>query len=196
MKVKCLNDAYAMTRVAWLAALLLVLVAAVACATEAPPLPEAGEMTLSVSSPAFGAGGGIPTKYTCDGQNISPPLSWSQGPAGTGSFALIVDDPDAPLGVFTHWVIFNLPPDTRELPQGVIAEGELASGALQGRNDVGKIGYFGPCPPPGPAHHYRFTLYALDKPLDLAAGTSKARVLDAMEGHILAQGQLIGTYQR
>lgn len=163
---------------------------------EPQPAEEEGDMVLSLSSSAFEAGGGIPAKYTCRGENISPPLSWSQAPAGTSSFALIMDDPDTPRGVFTHWVLFNLPPDSRELPKSVPTEGELASGALQGKNDVPhQIGYFGPCPPSG-VHHYRFTLYALDKTLDLAAGASKEQVLAAMQGHILAQDELVGTYQR
>jgi len=153
-------------------------------------------MALSVSSSVFEEGGEIPAKYTCEGENISPPLSWGEAPAGTGSFALIMDDPDAPIGVFTHWVLFNLPPDSRELPEGVPAEGKLASGALQGNNGLSQIGYFGPCPPPGAVHHYGFTLYALDRTLDLAVGASKEQVLEAMRGHILAQGQLVGTYKR
>ena len=153
-------------------------------------------MTLSISSPAFQDGERIPAKYTCQGQDISPPLKWSQVPNETQSLALIVDDPDAPSGVFTHWVIFNLPPDSRELPEAVPAASQLPSSALQGKNDFGKIGYGGPCPPPGYPHRYRFTLYALDRQLDLKAGSSKKQVLNAMEGHILAQGQLTGTYQR
>jgi Raf kinase inhibitor-like YbhB/YbcL family protein len=164
--------------------------------SEASPLPKGEEAAFSITSPLFQAGEKIPVKYTCDGQNISPPLDWSQGSAGTNSFALIMDDPDSPGGAFTHWVIFNLPPDTRGLPEAVPAEGELSNGALQGKNNSGKIGYFGPCPPSGSAHHYRFTVYALDRPLDLAAGASKVQVLQAMQGHILAQGQLVGTYQR
>lgn len=153
-------------------------------------------MTLSISSPAFQDGERIPAKYTCQGQDISPPLKWSQVPDETQSLALIVDDPDAPSGVFTHWVIFNLPPDSRELPEAVPAASQLPSSALQGKNDFGKIGYGGPCPPPGYPHRYLFTLYALDRQLDLKAGSSKQQVLNAMEGHILAQGQLTGTYQR
>lgn len=163
---------------------------------EPEPLEGEGDIVLLLSSAAFEAGGEIPAKYTCKGENTSPPLSWSQAPAGASSFALIMDDPDAPRGVFTHWVLFNLPPDTRELAEGVPREGELASGALQGNNGTGRTGYLGPCPPSGPAHHYRFTLYALDKTLDLAAGASKEQVLNAMQGHILAQGELVGTYQR
>jgi len=107
-----------------------------------------------------------------------------------------MDDRDAPIGVFTHWIIFNLLQDTQKLPEAIPPEGKLVSGALQGKNGFGKIGYAGPCPPPGAAHRYRFTLYALDKLLDLAAGASEEQVLEAMKGHILAQVQLIGTYQR
>lgn len=153
-------------------------------------------MTLSLTSPAFRQGEEIPVQYTCDGQNVSPPLEWSQSPAGTESFALIVDDPDAPGGVFTHWVLFNLPGDSYQLPEAVQGQAQLPGGALEGKNNFGKIGYGGPCPPPGSPHRYRFTLYALDQSLDLKAGASKQQLLDAMVGHILAQGQLTGTYRR
>ena len=107
-----------------------------------------------------------------------------------------MDDPDAPGGVFTHWVIFNISSDSRELPEAVPTQAQLPSGALQGKNDFGRIGYGGPCPPSGRPHRYLFTLYALDQPLGLKAGASKKQVLDDMRGHILAQGQLTGTYQR
>jgi Raf kinase inhibitor-like YbhB/YbcL family protein len=157
--------------------------------------PEEEQKALSLSSPAFEEGGEVPDKYSCDGKNISPPLSWSGVPVGTGSFVLIMDDPDAPGGVFTHWVLFNLPPDILELAEDIPNKSELESGALQGKNGMGRTGYFGPCPPGG-THHYRFTLYALDKPIDLAAGVSKERVLETMEGHILAEAQLMGTYRR
>lgn len=153
-------------------------------------------MVLSVSSPAFQEGDRIPSKYTCQGQDISPALAWSEPPAGTQSFALVMDDPDAPGGVFTHWVIFNISSDSRELSEAVLAQAELPTGALQGKSDFGRIGYGGPCPPPGRPHRYRFTLYALGQALGLKAGASKKQVLDAMQGHILAQGQLTGTYQR
>jgi Raf kinase inhibitor-like YbhB/YbcL family protein len=153
-------------------------------------------MSFSITSPAFADGAEIPVKYSCDGENVSPPLDWSEVPTGTASFALILDDPDAPVGVFTHWVIFNLPPDTRGLPEALPKDGTLASGALQGKNGGGNIRYIGPCPPRGTPHHYRFTLYALDKSLDLATGASKDQVLQAMQGHILAQSQLVGLYQR
>jgi Raf kinase inhibitor-like YbhB/YbcL family protein len=153
-------------------------------------------MVLAVSSPAFQEGGKIPTKYTCEGQDVSPALTWGEPPAETRSFVLIVDDPDAPSGVFTHWVLFNLPVGSRELPEAVPTQAQLPNGSLQGKNDFGRIGYGGPCPPPGRPHRYQFTLYALDQPLDLKAGASKKQVIGAMQGHILAQGQLTGTYQR
>jgi Raf kinase inhibitor-like YbhB/YbcL family protein len=153
-------------------------------------------MTLSLSSPVFQEGQNIPIKYTCDGQDISPPLTWSEPPSETQSFALIMDDPDAPGGVFTHWLLFNLPADSRELAEAVPPQNELPNGTLQGKNDFGAIGYGGPCPPLGPAHHYRFTIFALDQPLDLKAGASRKQVLGAITGHILARGQLIGIYQR
>jgi Raf kinase inhibitor-like YbhB/YbcL family protein len=153
-------------------------------------------MVLAVSSSAFQEGGKIPTKYTCEGQDVSPALTWGEPPAETRSFALIVDDPDAPGGVFTHWVLFNLPVGSRELPEAVPTQAQLANGSLQGKNDFGRIGYGGPCPPPGRPHRYQFTLYALDQPVDLKAGASKKQVIGAMQGHILAQGRLTGTYQR
>ena len=175
--------------------LCLVVVLSVGCEYRERPLKE-GEMALTVLSSAFQEGDKIPAKYTCEGQDVSPPLAWSEPPAGTRSLALIVDDPDAPGGVFTHWLLFNIPPDSRELPEAVPTQAELASGALQGKTDFGRTGYGGPCPPPGRPHRYQFTLYALDQPLDLEGGASKKQLLSAMEGHILTQGQLTGTYQR
>ena len=153
-------------------------------------------MTLSLSSIAFQDGEGIPVKHTCEGQDVSPPLMWSEPPQGTQSLALIVDDPDAPGGVFNHWVLFNIPPDSRQLPEALPTQAQLPSGALQGKNGFGRVGYGGPCPPPGRPHHYCFTLNALNRVLDLKAGVSKKQALDAMQGHILAQGKLTGTYQR
>lgn len=174
---------------------LTVISFAPACSSGAPA-PQEGAMTLSISSAAFKDGSRIPARFTGDGADISPPLVWGEPPQQTQSFALIVDDPNAPGGVFTHWVLFDLPPDTRQLDEGIPSQQQLRSGAQQGRNDFGKIGYGGPFPPHGPAHHYRFTLYALDASLGLKSGASKSQVLAAMKGHILAQGLLIGTYQR
>ena len=153
-------------------------------------------MVFSISSSAFKDGGGIPSKYTCEGKNISLPLEWSEPPVGTKSLALIFDDPVAISGVFTHWIVFNLPADTRRLSEGMPRGDRLQNDALQGTTSYGKAGYGGPCPPPGPVHHYRFILYALDKMLELGAGASKKQVLDALKGHVLAQTQLTGLYQR
>ncbi len=151
---------------------------------------------LSLSSPAFEEGDEIPVKYTGDGEDISPPLEWTEPPVGTQSFALIVDDPDAPGGIWTHWVIFNLPAHHRELSEAIPTSKQLPNGASQGENDFDDIGYGGPAPPRGVIHHYQFTLYALDQHLDLEAGVTKSRFLRVAEDHILAQSQLIGTYQR
>jgi Raf kinase inhibitor-like YbhB/YbcL family protein len=153
-------------------------------------------MTLSISSPGFQEGERIPAKYTCEGQNASPLLEWSETPEKAQSLALIMDDPDAPAGVFSHWVIFNIPPDSIKLPEAVPTEPQLPDGCQQGRNDAGRIGYYGPCPPPSRPHHYRFTLYALDKRLELRTGISKEQLLGAMQGHILDQGRLTGIFQR
>ncbi|MDO8578099.1 MAG: YbhB/YbcL family Raf kinase inhibitor-like protein [Dehalococcoidales bacterium] len=153
-------------------------------------------MSLSISSNAFKDGERIPTKYTCEGLNVSPPLQWTEPPAGTVSFALIVDDPDAPAGTFTHWVLFNIPIGVRRLDESIPRQDRLQIGALHGKTDYGTVGYGGPCPPRGPVHHYRFTIYALDKAIDLKAGASKKQLLDAIKGRILAQAQLTGLYQR
>lgn len=179
-----------------LAALLVFSSTVVACAREVPATQEEVRVTLSLSSTAIEEGDRIPVKYTCDGQDISPPLLWGEPPQVTEAFALIVDDPDAPGGVFTHWVLYNLPANVHQLREGIPAQERLENGTLQGKNDFGRIGYGGPCPPRGPAHRYRFTIYALDKSLDLKPKASKKQLLDAMKGHVLAQGQLIGTYQR
>ena len=153
-------------------------------------------MTLSLKSPAFTHEGDIPRKHTCDGADVSPALNWSDPPAGTQSFSLIMDDPDAPGRTWVHWVIYNLPAQARELPEGVPKESELKDGTRQGRNDFAKPGYGGPCPPRGAPHRYYFKLYALDAKLNLPAGAGKAGVESAMKGHILAEAQLMGRYRR
>jgi hypothetical protein len=152
-------------------------------------------MTISMSSPAFADGELIPVKYTCDGENVSPPLEWGGLPAGAQSLALIMDDPDAPSGTFVHWVIYDLPPTLSGLPEDVPSDEKPSVGGTQGNNGAGKLGYTGPCPPSG-THHYFFRLYALDARLDAAAGLSKDKLLQAMEGHVLAQGELMGIYSR
>ncbi len=153
-------------------------------------------MAMTLRSDAFQEGATISVKYTCDGDDLSPPLNWGGMPPQTRSFALIVDDPDAPSGVFTHWVIFDITANTHKLVEGVKPVPQLPDGAIQGKNSFGKVGYGGPCPPRGPAHHYHFTVYALDDMLRLTPGASKEQVLGAMQGHILDQSQLIGLYQR
>ena len=152
-------------------------------------------MELKVTSPAFKNGEMILKKYTCDGEEVSPPLEWSGIPAGTNSIALISDDPDAPMGTWVHWVIFNMPPDTKGLPENIPHKETLDNGARQGIDDSRQIGYGGPCPPSG-THRYYFKVYALDKMLDLKSGILKKDLLKAMEGHILAQGEIMGRYKR
>ena len=153
-------------------------------------------MKLEITSNSFSAQQNIPKQYTCDAEDRSPELHWSKPPAGTKSVALIADDPDAPASTWVHWVLFNLPADTQNLPEGVPKSESLESGALQGTNDFGKIGYGGPCPPPGKPHRYFFKLYALDGKLNLKAGAKKADVERAMKGHVLAQGETVGRYGR
>ncbi len=152
--------------------------------------------TMHLTSTSFQDGSQIPAQYTCSGEGLSPQLAWSAPPARTASLALIVTDPDAPRGVFTHWVLYDLPVGMRTLTEGVPGVGLLVDGAHQGRNDFGEIGYGGPCPPPGSPHHYIFTLYALDIKLNLPVGETRAQVEAAMQGHILAKGRLIGLFQR
>lgn len=152
-------------------------------------------MKITITSNAFQEGGIIPKKYTCDGENISPQLAWNNIPQGTKSLAIINDDPDAPVGTWVHWVIYNIPPDSKELLEHVLPQKVLQNGTKQGTNDFRKIGYGGPCPPGG-THRYYFKIYALDKMLTEEAGMTKAQLLKAMEGHILAEGQLMGKYKR
>lgn len=153
-------------------------------------------ISLVVSSPGFKSGERIPVLYTCDGTDISPRLSWSGAPAGVKTYALIMDDPDSAGGTFTHWVIFNVPGDAMGLPENVPRDRSLDNGAAQGKNDFGKIGYNGPCPPASKIHHYTFHLYALDTVLSLDPGVSASEVRTAMQGHVIAHGELMGTYSR
>lgn len=196
MKVDRLREQYNIHRGPVLLIIFYLVVMLLIGCKSREQLPKEGEMTLSISSTAFHEGDSIPGKYTCQGQDISPHLTWGEPPEGTQSFALIMDDPDAPGGMFTHWVLFNIQSDARELPEAVPTQAELPSGAMQGKNDFGRIGYGGPCPPPGRPHRYQFTIYALDQTLNLNAGVSKKQLISTMQGHVLAQGQLTGTYQR
>jgi len=152
-------------------------------------------MSMTLSSPAFDAGQAIPLTYSCRGRDISPALEWSDPPAGTQSFALIMDDPDAPVGTWDHWVLYNIPASTRRLAEAIPPEASLSDGSLHGKNSWGRLGYGGPCPPSG-THRYFFRLYALDTTLPLASGASKKQVLEAMKGHILGQAELMGTFSK
>jgi len=153
-------------------------------------------MAFDLTSSAFQEGDIIPKKYTCDGSDVSPPLCWGIPPTGTGGYVIIADDPDAPVGTWVHWVIYNLPLDLRGLPEGIPTKERLADGAFQGLNDFKRVGYGGPCPPPGKPHRYYFKLYALDRALDVKPRATKARVLNACKGHILAEAQLMGRFGR
>jgi Raf kinase inhibitor-like YbhB/YbcL family protein len=156
---------------------------------------EGLSMTFRVTTTSFRSGGPIPKKFTCDGEDISPALSWTDPPTGTKGLAVIVDDPDAPAGTWVHWVLYDLPAETHNLPEGTPKDRSLPGGAQQGRNDFGKIGYNGPCPPRGTVHRYFFKLYALNSKTGLNPGATKSEFERAMKGHILAQAELIGKFQ-
>ncbi len=153
-------------------------------------------MPFTLTSTAFQEGGIIPKMHTCSGQDISPPLQWSVPPKGTRSFALIMDDPDAPTTTWVHWVIFNIPGQSSGLPEGVPHQNSFPNGEQQGINDFSRTGYGGPCPPPGKPHRYYWKLYALDTILKLQPGVKKAEVLAACQSHILSETQLIGRFGR
>jgi Raf kinase inhibitor-like YbhB/YbcL family protein len=152
--------------------------------------------SFQISTNAFSNGESIPKRFGCDGLNVSPQLTWTDPPTTTQSFALIMDDPDAPAGTWVHWILYNLPTDARELAENVPNREQLPNGAHQGRNSFNKTGYGGPCPPPGNPHRYFFKLYALDRKLNLRLGATKADVERAMQDHIVAQSELIGRYSR
>ena len=152
-----------------------------------------GIKKMKLTSSAFKQGESVPAKYSCDGDDVSPPLAWGGVPANTKSFALIVDDPDAPAGTWIHWTLFNIPPSAKVLPEGIRKMAQLSDGSIQGMTSHGSVGYEGPCPPSG-THRYYFTLYALDCLLNLDQSATKDVILNAIKGHVLAEGQLMGTY--
>jgi len=156
---------------------------------------EVEKMTIKLESPTFEEGGMIPSKYTADGESISPPLKWASVPEGTKSFALVSDDPDAPMGTWVHWVMWNIPADARQLAENIPPDENLPNGSRQGITDFGTYGYGGPAPPSG-THRYYFKIFALDTKLDLPGSSRKADLLKAIEGHVIAEGQLIGKYKR
>ena len=176
--------------------LLIVLLLIAASGANASAQNGGKNMSLTISSPSFSNGGDIAKKFTCDGADVSPQLSWTEPPAGTKSFALLSDDPDAPVGNWNHWVLWNLPPETRSLAEGLSKTAKLPDGSQQGMNDFRKTGYNGPCPPPGKPHRYYFKLFALDAKLDLKPGAGKRDLEAAMKGHILAQSEWMGRYGR
>ena len=153
-------------------------------------------MSFNIQTDAFRNGAEIPAKYTCSGANVSPALQWSNVPPNTKSLALIVDDPDAPGGTWTHWVLWDIPAHAGSLPEAVPHDESLPGGARQGKSDFGKVGYGGPCPPPGKAHRYFFRMYALDTVLALRGGSERPDLEDAMKRHILTQAEWMGTFKR
>jgi Raf kinase inhibitor-like YbhB/YbcL family protein len=182
--------------------LVLLLFVVSGCGSEASPTvtpafqeTAADVAALEFSSPAFESGQPIPIPYTCDGEDVSPPLSWDDSPAATQSFALIFDDPDAPGGTWVLWVLYDIPGGNQGLPEAVPAQAELSDGSRHGQNSWDRLDYGGPCPPSG-THRYFFKLYALDTALGLEPGADKARLQQAMEGHIIAGAELMGTYSR
>lgn len=170
---------------------VVVLLGAAGCSSGGPQEPATtAPSSIAVSSPAFHDGGSIPTKYTCDGDGTSPPLAWSGTPGDAKALAIVVDDPDAPHGTFTHWVLLDVAPQTTSLPAGAVPPG-----AKQAGNSTGKPSYYGPCPPSG-THHYRFTVYALSKATNLPAGTKLAEALKAIDSTTIARGRLTAVYKR
>jgi len=179
-------------------AILLILAALSAC-QGTQPAPQAGPesgTTIQLESSVFEDQGTIPQRFTCDGEDLSPPLSWSEPPAGTQSLLLVFDDPDAPVGTWDHWLLFNIPPTIRSLPEGIPADAVVEGIGTHGSNSWHRLGYGGPCPPKGSTHRYFFRLYALDTFLDLGAGAGKDELAKAMQGHMLAMGQLMGWHGR
>jgi Raf kinase inhibitor-like YbhB/YbcL family protein len=152
--------------------------------------------TLTVSSAALKDGATIPTRFTCSGEDISPALAWSGAPENTKSLALVFDDPDAGNPAFTHWLLANIPATEQSLAENAPHDGTWSNGAVQGQNDFSKVGYGGPCPPPGDAHHYHFAFYALDATLSIQSGFSKQQLATAMQGHTLAWGELVSLFAR
>jgi Raf kinase inhibitor-like YbhB/YbcL family protein len=175
----------------WLLVLSLAGMAACSSGDGQPRAERALPEPISVSSPAFTAGSAIPKRFTCDGDDVSPPLAWSGVPTATVEVALVLDDPDAPRGTYVHWIVVGLDPASTKL-----AEATVPLGVRQVRNSAGKAGYTGPCPPGGPAHHYRFTIYALQRPPDVGDDASPEATIQAIEAAATARGRLVGTYGR
>jgi Raf kinase inhibitor-like YbhB/YbcL family protein len=177
--------------------LLLVIISGCIAGEKKETIEEVNTMqTISITTEAFLSGEYIPSKYSCDSDDISPQLSWKGVPTDANSIVLIMDDPDAPSGTFVHWVLFNIPPGMQHLPEGIPSDNILGDGSRHGMTDFGRTGYGGPCPPRGKPHRYFFRVYALDTKLDIPAGASRKQVDNAMKGHVLAHGELIGKFGR
>ncbi|HXH50444.1 MAG TPA: YbhB/YbcL family Raf kinase inhibitor-like protein [Terriglobia bacterium] len=184
-------------RITILFSLLLAIPAACGnSALKSAQSPDPSQSGFRIESSAFKEGAFIPARFSCQGENVSPSLKWTDPPAGTRSLALIVDDPDAPGGTWTHWVVFNLPAQTRAMDENAPKGDELPKGGLQGLTSFGSVGYGGPCPPPGKAHRYFFKLYAADTSLSLKPGTAREEVVAALKGHTLGEAQLMGRFKR
>lgn len=181
-----------MKRVAWMLAFLITAPTVFAEGTAA----KETAMKFNLKSPQISEGKRIPAAYTCDGTDLSPELIWPGAPPGTQEFALICEDPDAPMGSWVHWVLYKIPASRSDLPEGLAKEERTKGMGVQGKNDFGKTGYNGPCPPPGQDHRYIFKVYALSKPLNLAPGATKEVLLSAMKGLVLGEGSLMGVYSR
>jgi Raf kinase inhibitor-like YbhB/YbcL family protein len=180
------------------AVVLLLFISCAGRRQEAVPptaTPNRDKPEIKLTSAAFKDGESIPRAYTCDGVNISPPLEWSGAPKTAKTIAIVCDDPDAPAGTWVHWVLYNMPAENIGLVENLPATESVKAGGFQGLNDFGKTGYGGPCPPSG-THRYSFRVYAVDSELPLKAGATKADLMKALEGHVLMQGQLMGTYRR
>lgn len=187
--------------VALLSALVLLTLIAVACGGNQSEVelfdPQSSTLgMIEISSPAFGDGDSIPVKFTCDGDDSSPPLRWSEPPAGTRALVIVVDDPDAPRRIFRHWSVYNIPSGTRSIKESRPTTPRLENTTLQGENDFGRVGYGGPCPPRGQEHEYMFFIYALTEPLELEPGASPAEVTAAIRGRVLGVGSFSGMYAR
>jgi Raf kinase inhibitor-like YbhB/YbcL family protein len=153
-------------------------------------------MPIALTSSAFSEGAAIPSRHACSGENLSPALSWPKSLMSVKCYALIAEDPDAPSGIFVHWVLFNIPAERTQLPEGIAVKPEVPGVGRQGINDARTSGYYGPCPPPGKPHQYFFTVYALDRLLDLPEACTAAQLRQAMQSHLLDSGSLMGTYHR
>jgi len=175
--------------------IMLIIICSCVSKNQTESLEGENAMSIQITSSAFTEGGMIPEKYTCKGEDVSPPLKWSQVPPDAKSIALISDDPDAPGGTWIHWVLYNLPVNITELSEAIPPKEILSNGARHGKNSWGRIGYGGPCPPSG-THRYYFKIYALDIVLNLSVGSTKAQLLKAIEGHILSEGQVMGKFKK